>query len=163
MGYTKDNLISEVTVSNKVKIIVVAILMAGGAYVLLNKNDTDQVNNTNQTTQTTNKTDTTTKPVEQPKTEVSTIDGAIAKLKKAGLTVSEKQGAYFQVVGAKNGDKVDVDGTNVEMYEFSTEQKAKEAVTQLKSDDNTTYAKNTFVVLIHSTDQAFVSKIQKIL
>lgn len=148
--------------SNTIKIIVVAavvVLAAGGAYMALNKEDasTDASQTTN------NATEQTSEPAEQPKDEVLTVDGAIAELKEAGLTVGEKQGAFYDMIGAENGDKVEVDGTVIEMYEFSTAQEAQEAVTQLEGGDDTTYAKGTFVVLIHSTDQAVVSKIRNIL
>lgn len=150
--------------SKTVKIIVaviVVIMLAGGAYMLLNKDDKTQVDNKSPATP--SSIEKTAKPEQQVKSKITTVDGAIAELKKAGLTVSEKQGAYYQVIGADKGDKVDVDGTNVEMYEFSKEPKAQEAVNQLKGDDNTAYAKGSFVVLIHSTDPALISKIQNIL
>ncbi|MCA9332222.1 hypothetical protein KC968_04800 [Candidatus Saccharibacteria bacterium] len=143
--------------------VVAVVLVAGGAYMLLNKDDVATENNQSTQTADTNSSEQTSEVAEQPKAEVSTVDGAIVALTDGGLSVGEKQGAFYDMIGAENGDKVDVDGTVVEMYEFSTTQKAQEAVTQLQSEDNTTYANGTFVILIHTTDPAVVEKIQGIL
>lgn len=140
--------------------IVAIIIIAGGVYMLLNKGNSKKANNAPAVTSNTEKTPEPTTPTTQAKI---TVDGAIAKLKASGLTVGEKQGAYYQMIDAINGDKVDVDGTNVEIYEFKTDQETQDGVTSLKGDDVTVFTKGTGVVLIHSTDPAVVTKIQNAL
>ena len=81
-------------------------------------------------------------------------------MKDAGLTVGEKTGAYYQVIGASDGDKVDVNGTSVELYEFKSESEATTGEEQLAGDSTTTFSIDSFVVLVHSTDEKLVGNIR---
>lgn len=139
---------------------VVVLLIAGGGigYYLLTKSDKVD-SSTSPTSQIENK---DIQPITEEATEQEslTVDSAIAKMKDAGLTVGEKEGAFYQVIGASNGDKVDVDGTTVELYEFEAEDDATTAKEQLSGDDKTTLSIGSFVILIHSTDSSVVSAVE---
>ncbi len=89
-----------------------------------------------------------------------TVDSAIAKLQAAGLTVGEKEGAFYQMIGATNGDKVSVDDVTVEFYEFDDESKATAAEQQLAGDSSTVFSIKSFVVLVHSIDSTKVDTIK---
>lgn len=144
-------------------IIVIAVLVAVGGigYYLLTKND-DADSSTNSTPQTNTQSSQQVNE-EETNAEPLTVDNAITKMKDAGLTVGEKTGAYYQVIGASNGDKVDVNGTSVELYEFKSESEVATAEEQLAGDSTTTFSIGSFVVLVHSTDEKLVSDIKSAL
>jgi uncharacterized protein YxeA len=145
-----------------IAIVIVALVAIGGVgYYLFTKND-----DTNSSTNSTSQTNTQNKQKvneEETKAEPLTVDSAITKMKDAGLTVGEKTGAYYQMIGASNGDKVDVNGTNVELYEFKTKDEATTADKQLTDDSSTVFSIDSFVVLVHSTDTTAVDTIKNAL
>lgn len=144
-------------------IAIVAVLLvagAGGGYYFLTKEDSDTKPSENQTSQASeqnNQQSTQEQPVQD---EALTVDSAIAKLQAAGLTVGEKEGAFYQMIGATNGDKVSVDDVTVEFYEFDDESKATAAEQQLAGDSSTVFSIKSFVVLVHSIDSTKVDTIK---
>jgi len=104
---------------------------------------------------------TQTKTVEV--TKPTDIKSALVAWKAAGLTVSDDQGAYYQVVGASNGGKYNVGATNVELYEFSDNTKANGAKTgYFTSDSDTVFVTGTLLVDIHTTDATLVDPIKAV-
>lgn len=91
------------------------------------------------------------------------IDSTVAAWKATGLTVSDPQAAFYQMVGAGKGSKYDVDTTNVELYEFSDNTKANNAKSSyFTSSSDTVLVKGTLLIDIHTTDEAKVSSIKAV-
>jgi|GEM_PF-6123404 len=81
-----------------------------------------------------------------------TIDSAATKLQAAGLTVGNKDTAYFQTIGAVSGNKIVVNGsTTVELYQFKDDKAQTTAKTQLAASGTIIESGHT-LVLIDSTD-----------
>ena len=96
-------------------------------------------------------------------TKATDINSTIAAWKTAGLTVSDRQTAYYQIVGASNGGKYDVGQVNVELYEFSTGSKANDAKSSyFTSVSDTVLVTGNLLVDIHSTDATQVNPIKAV-
>ncbi len=141
--------------------IVIVAAVVVGTVILSNHSSKKTVTVKTDTTNTQGQKQTQTKTVEV--TKATDIKSTIAAWKTAGLTVSDDQGAYYQVVGASNGGKYNVGATEVELYEFSDNTKANGAKTgYFTSDSDTVLVTGTLLVDIHSTDATQVEAIKAV-
>lgn len=140
-------------------VIIAAVVV--GVVVLGSHNDKKTVAVKTTTTNDKGQQQTQTKNVEV--TKATDITSAVAAWKTSGLTVSDDQGAYYQMVGASKGGKYDVGQTNVELYEFSDNSKAEGAKTSyFTNSSDTVLVMGTLLVDIHSTDAAQVAPIKAV-
>lgn len=142
-----------------ITIIVAAVVVTGigvGAVWLLNK-DNSQENTTGSNTSQNQASD--NQETTPPAANV-TIASALDSLRNAGMTVSDDTGAYYQMIGAENGSKHDVDGVTVELYEFNDQETLTTAQDQLESDTSTVFSVDEMLVVVHSVDAGVVDGIQ---
>lgn len=141
-------------------IVIVAVAIAGIVFVN-NHDDQKTVTVKTSTTNSQGQQQTETRNVEV--TKAADIKSTLAAWKAAGLTVSDDQGAYYQVVNAKNGGKYDVGQTNVELYEFSDSSKANDAKTSyFTSESDTVLVTGSLLIDIHSVDAVQVDAIKAV-
>jgi uncharacterized lipoprotein NlpE involved in copper resistance len=95
--------------------------------------------------------------VEPSKLEL-TLDIVIEKLDNQGFKLGEKEETYYQMIGAYDGTKIDVNGVKIEIYEFLTAKE--EAKELLMSADSTLIEKSNILILIHSKNADFVQSIK---
>lgn len=67
---------------------------------------------------------------------------------------------YFQMIQAIDGTKVDVNGINIEIYEYSNNEDLETYKDSLSNEENYIFSKNNFLILIHSQDQQFIETFQ---
>lgn len=94
-----------------------------------------------------------------------TVDEAFTRLKDKGFTVANQEKQVYQIIGAYNGYRADVNDTEIEIYEYTKEQQqAKENATgTLANADNTIFTTDSLLVLIHSTDKTFTQSIKEVI
>lgn len=99
------------------------------------------------------------------KQEVLTVDGAIEKLKSAGFSVGQKTEAYYQTIGAYDGAKIDVNDTNIEIYQYKEAQKdaKKNAKETMETVDSIIFENDSLLILVHSKDNTFVDDLKNAL
>lgn len=68
--------------------------------------------------------------VDTPKYALADI---IENFKTNGLTIGEKSDKIFQLIGAKDGYAIEINGEKVELYEFDPDSKAEITKTNLKT------------------------------
>ena len=151
--------------SKKIIVILVSVIIIAAtvvaAIIFLNKDEKKTV--TVSTTKTNSKGEEQTQTKVTEVSKATDIESALAAWKAAGLTVSDDEGAYYQMVDASNGGKYDVNGTNVEIYEFSDKAKANDAKNNyFTSDADTIFVTGTLLVDIHSTDTAEIAPIEAV-
>ena len=108
----------------------------------------------------------TNNPIQVALKNQLSVDDAIAKLKTKGFILGDKQAdVYYQLIGAYDGAKIDVDGTNVELYQYTSEQKdAKIKASQsLMSADSNVFESGSLLILVHSKDKDFAVRIKQAL
>lgn len=96
--------------------------------------------------------------------KATNIKSTVEAWKAQGLEVSDKKPAFYNMIGAKDGAKYDVNETNVELYEFADEAKAKEAKDKFFSSINAedVIIKSNFMVLVHSDTGTEAKKIKSV-
>ncbi len=141
--------------------VVVVVAVVVGAVVMGNHDNKKTVAVKTTTTNDEGQQQTQTKNVEV--TKVTDIKSAVAAWKAAGFTVSNDQGAYYQMVGANKGGKYNVGETNVELYEFANNSKAEGAKTSyFTNSSDTVLVMGSLLVDIHSTDATQVAPIKAV-
>ena len=95
--------------------------------------------------------------------KLSSIDDVLTKLSET-FEVGEKEETYYQMIGAYDGTKVDVDGTKIEIYQYKDSQR--EAMTSaqdtLDTADNQIFiVDDAFLILVHSTNSDFLEGIKQ--
>ncbi len=134
-------------------ITLVAMFIIGGgiyAYTLVQNKETE-ADTTTQSSQNT----TSAAPDESStsNTSIESAEDAVAKLKDTELTVGEDEGAFYQMIGATSGVKVDVDGSTVEIYGFDDSSALESAKTSL--DGSRKIA--GLLVLVHDNDELYTT------
>jgi len=141
-------------------IIIIAVAMIGVVFIS-NYKDKKTVTTKTTTTNSQGQKEIQTKTTEV--TKATDIKSALAAWKEAGLTVSDDQGAYYQMIGASSGGKYTVSSTEVELYEFSDNTKANGAKTSyFASDSDTVLVSGTLLIYIHSTDETQTAPIKAV-
>lgn len=141
--------------------VVIVAAVAVSAFFFANHNAKKTVTLTTTTTNSQGQEQTQTKTTEV--TKATDIKSTLAAWKAAGLTVSDDQGASYQIIGASNGGKYNVGQINVELYEFSDNSKAEGAKSSyFTSDSDTVLVTGTLLVDIHSIDAAQIAPIKAV-
>ena len=102
----------------------------------------------------------------EPKPEeskITSIDDLLSKLENH-FELGEKEETYYQMIGAYDGTKINVDDTKVEIYQYKDSQK--EAMTSAQdtgdtADNQIFIVEDNFLILVHSKDQEFSNKIKE--
>jgi hypothetical protein len=79
----------------------------------------------------------------------------------SSFTVGQREETYYQMVGAYDGTKVDVDGIKVEIYQYKENQEELiyQTVDSFDTVDNRVISYGNFIILTHSPDIAFMDSI----
>lgn len=92
---------------------------------------------------------------ENKQQEISTVDGAIEKLKSSGFSLGEKKETYYHIIGAYDGTKIDLNNdVTLEIYQYKDGQKdAKEKAKEtMATADSIIFENNSLLVVVHSRD-----------
>ena len=94
--------------------------------------------------------------------KLNSIDEVISKLSET-FEVGEKEETLYQLIGAYDGTKIDVDNTKIEIYQFKdSQEEAKNSVMESADTvDNIIFEVDNFMILVHSTDEEFAEKIKQ--
>lgn len=158
-----------------IAVIAIVALAAGGAWYVFAKDNSETSSSDN--------TASTSELSSQDEADMANIgtgsdastDDAVEDLRRAGMTVGEDQGVIAEMVRATAGVKVDVDGTVVEIYSYSSSDDQREGVKSLRElidsmqgveiEGVDTAAQlfeyDNLAVVIHTSDQAFVDKVKQ--
>ena len=101
--------------------------------------------------------------IKTDKKEISSIDELLLNLEN-NFELGEKKETYYQMIGAYDGTKIDVDGIKIEIYQYKDSQKnamesAKDAADTV--DNQVFVLKDNFLILIHSKDTDFSNKLKQ--
>jgi len=96
--------------------------------------------------------------------KLNSIDDVISKLSET-FEIGEKEETWYQLIGAYDGTKIDVDDTKIEIYQFKDSQnEAKNsAMDSADTVDNIIFEVDNFMILVHSTDEEFAERIKQAL
>lgn len=99
---------------------------------------------------------------ENKKQEELTIDTAIEKFKSAGFTLGQKEETYYQMLGAYDGAKIDVDNFKVEIYQYKDAQKdaKKNAKETLETASSIIFEYSSLLIILHSKDTEFANRLE---
>ncbi|KKP79804.1 MAG: hypothetical protein A2271_02390 [Candidatus Moranbacteria bacterium RIFOXYA12_FULL_35_19] len=102
---------------------------------------------------------------EDKKQETQTIDNAIEKLKVAGFSAGQKNEAYYQMIGAYDGTKININDINVEIYQYNEAQKdaKKNAKETMETADSIIFENNSLLIVVHSKDTEFIDNLKNAL
>jgi hypothetical protein len=95
----------------------------------------------------------------------SSIDELLAKLGQ-NYKLGEKEETYYQMIGAYDGTKIDVDEIKIEIYQYKDSQKEAMISAQDSMDtaDNQIFVVDeNFLILVHSKDTEFFNNLNNIL
>ena len=157
---------------SKKTIIIIAIILvlacAGGVSGYFVYQKSQQTDSSTESTSTSNDDDSTVSKIEaQMQEEAQTkVDDAVSSLKSSGFTVEESEDdsddafADYQVPNPLAETQLNVDGTSVKIYAVDTEKIATRIAERAEGNSSTTFATNTLVVVVYSTDSTVVSSIQ---
>ena len=135
----------------KILITLAAVFVVGGgiyAYTLTQDKDNESASDSTPQTSQTAVVDTEQQAANAP---VNTAEGAIDKLKAAGLSVGDDEGAFYQMIGATSGVKVDINGSTVEIYGFDDNAALESAKSSLEGSQKI----SEVLVLIHDNDSLY--------
>ena len=100
----------------------------------------------------------------QSPTEIQfiSIDSLLNRL-DMHFELGEKEEAYYQMIGAYDGTKIDVDNTKIEVYQYKESQKdsMKSAQDMMDTADNQIFiVDDTFLILVHTRDSEISNEIK---
>lgn len=99
-----------------------------------------------------------------PNNQLNSIDDVISKL-SSNFEMGEKEETWYQIIGAYDGTKINVDNTKIEIYQFKDSQSDAQNSVKESADtvDNIIFEIGNFVILIHSRDNEFAEEIKRTL
>lgn len=96
------------------------------------------------------------------KRESLTVDSAIEKFKTNGFSAGQKRESLYQMIGAYDGAKIDVDKTTIEIYQYKDAQKEAKAEARktMETADSIIFESDSLLVVVHSKDVEFANKLK---
>ena len=135
--------------------VVIAILIIGGFFAISKKGSSYQnLSNLGESKQ--------AKSVIS--NQLNSINEVISKLSNS-FEMGEKEETWYQMIGAYDGTKINVDNTKIEIYQFKDSQGDAQNSIKESADttDNIIFDLGNFVILIHSRDNEFAEEIKQAL
>ena len=138
--------------------VVILVILIAGYFIFFNQSSEIESENSVTNSITNNQLNSiTSKPLDS-------IDDVIKKLSN-NFEMGEKEEAWYQMIGAYDGTKIDVDNTKIEIYQFKDSQGDVQDSIKESADtaNNIIFDIDNFVILIHSKDNEFAEEIKQAL